>query len=122
MSTTTRVIYTAGEGGVLKSAQILVGAAFAHDGTNYWTITLRCRRAARPPFPAQTSNATAETVGSISTKTRDLAAGKLETLYSVAAGLAMTVGDSLTLDTAPTGSPAALTALQYVLKGQRITR
>jgi hypothetical protein len=106
MATLTRFQFRADGPTLLIRAQLVLAADFAMNGTNYWTATLRVRRAASGSFSA---DATGQLIGSAySLATRSVSAGNPATMYYDAAGLALAAGDTVWATYTSTGSPAVI--------------
>lgn len=119
MSTTyVRELWTVRGSDTLMRARLVVQTAYALSATDYWTFTLRRRRAAiGASVPAQSIG---EQVGNaLSTQTRNLAANGPATLYDDPTGLPMSDGETLVLYAVSTGSPVALDDARVRLKIQR---
>lgn len=106
MATYTRYQWRAEGPTLLIRAQLVASGGFTMSATNYWTVTLRVRRAGNGAFGSQTAG---ELIGSAySLAARSLTAGVPATVYYDAAGLALAAGDTIWATYTSTGSPAAL--------------
>jgi len=95
-------------------AAFSVGTDWTLDASNYWTLTLRHRKAGQT---------TGELVGAdYAVDTRGLTAQELVTLYDGVGGLAMADGERLALYVVETGTAVALEDLILWLLIQRIAR
>lgn len=106
MSTFTRRLHVARGAETLHGIRFGVATSLAHSATNYWTMTVLRREAAKGLKPKDTFG---KVVGTpFTTKTFDLTAGVLVTIYGTEGGLALADGDELWATQVSTGSPALL--------------
>lgn len=120
MATYTRRLRVVDGSETLVSAKFVALSGFTLSATDYWTFTLRVRRAATATTAAQSNG---EQIGdTLSLATRTLTADTPVTLYESAQGTALGDGDTLVLVGTTTGSPAALDQPEVRLDLQRNTR
>ena len=117
MSTKTQVLHTSPGGEKLILVQFVTTAAFAYNGTNYYTIELRVLRSGATYY---------STIGSLlSLATRSLVANEKIDLFGsrrVPASLQLNYGDALIGVMANAGAPALLANPSFVVEVQSQVR
>jgi hypothetical protein len=114
VSTKTQVLHTSPGGEKLIFVQFVTTAAFAYNGTNYYTIELRVLRS-EATYPV--------TLGSIlSLATRSLVANVPIALYENDVGLRLNAGDALIGVMANVGAPALLANPSFLVEVQSQVR